>query len=489
MKTLKRNTIGIINALLLLFLLNVNCYFAINALSYSLDKDSYEPGENGVITLNVNYTHIIAKDENLIGFELTSFDVIAGLFSKTIDIGRVQPGVVTYVIPFKAAYSSEGIYTIEIRINSRAIIERIGGIGSEPSNTVIYIPIKVLTKPVVDINVNPTNIKKQGQLNIEVCPQKGTVKQVFVSSSNLSMNDVIFDNLVSCKSKNVTYDASNLQEGVNNIIFTLKIKNAVDDIEIKNRTIPLTVVGWETGFIIKQKKELLYKESSNLEFEISNIGGEINDMSIEPFDGSGVIFESQNQIRVASIKQNETKTASIDVFVTLEPGQKLVPFVISWKQDGIQKREIINIPINIRSKDAVDVFINANPVPLIVGNRHSLSITISNKAGYKISGVSVKILSDELDVQDLTDTIFFGSFDPDDFTTRQVYVVPKKEGQGKITLNVSYLDPSNRLISEAREFQINIKKETQKQNNDLLIIALVIILIGIGYMLFLRKKK
>lgn len=462
--------------------------FPVVITSYSLDKDSYEPGENGVLNINVSYIHPLSSSERLLGFKLVSIKVIAGNFSREINLGDLPVGNASYSIAFNAGYQQEGVYDLKVEVNSFAQIEGTS-LKLDPSNTATVIPLRVVTKPLVDLSVSPSIINKQGQLNLTICLIKGKAKEIEVSSKDIKIETAFFDNIKGCESKTLAYDALNLEQGVNEVRFNLKIKDITDLVEEKEVKIPLAISGWETGFIIKQQDAINYKENSVLRLNIINLERPIKNIIIKPAENAGIIFLTQNEIRVQALNPQESKMLEVNVYTDLPPGQNAVPFDISWEEEGLQKKDTFKVPLFVKAATPLEVFLSASPTPLRAGEKHTLSITVNNKASYKISSISLRLSSKDIEINDITDKVFFGSLDPDDFTTRQISITPLEPGNKTIKIEVSYIDTSGNMKNETLDFSIVVKEKEQKKDNVWIIAIAFFVVLALIYFFIFRKKK
>ena len=289
------------------------------------------------------------------------------------------------------------------------------------------------------------------------------------------------DNLDGCIKRNVTIESS--LEGKQSIPFSLKYKDEVGDEKEEVIYVPVSINKGKTVFIIKHLNKIISGKESKIKLKIKNLGNDGEDVRIKA--KNGLDFVGKSEILIDRISKGEEKVVEEMVYTDLSPGVKTVDFEITWKEQGKEKTEVINVPLSIVSDDEVEVYLEAEPLPLSVGKEHSISIVVANKAKYEISGVSVGIESKAFKILDLSDKKFIGTLQPDDFSSEQFKVkVEGKEGEYNTTVKVSYKDPSGE--SKEKIVVIPIKVYAGEEKGDFSIPLIIGVLIVAG-LVFKRK--
>ncbi len=476
---------------LILALLFVSLISAISISNWETDKPSYEPGDSGYITLHISLTHNLVKGERLIRFNYVRIQSYSSIMNIDKTLGDMDQNDITVAIPFKVpAGANEGIYSITIDVSGIAEIESYGKTKEEIDTASTIIPLKVVKQPVITLSVEPKTLGKSGSLTLHVCNEKGIARNVEITSENLHIEGglAFVDELVDCKDLNIDYDASSLNEGTNQVLFTITYKDFVGDEHVNSLTIPLTISKDETHFVLRQEGVIKHKTNDKLYLYIQNKGQRADDVRIKCL--GDISFLSSNEIDVGTLKKGESKEVEVEAYTSLLPGVSKVSFLVTWKEEGKLKEEVVEVPITVESEDSIEVYLEANPVPLIKGKESTLSVVVANKASYSMSGVSVSIDSDAFEVFEVEKRRFIGSLESDDFSSQQFRIKVKDSAKEEDIVNITihYKDPSGKEHVKKVEIPINVKEGLQKEEFPIIEVLIGIAVIGAIYFIY-RKRK
>ncbi|RME79237.1 MAG: hypothetical protein D6769_02990 [Methanobacteriota archaeon] len=463
--------------------------YGITVSSYSTDKVSYEPGDQGVLNLNISFDYPVSSTETLVGFESVYVKASSPIATKTINIGKISKGTMAVSIPLNIdKEAKEGIYSISLEIGGSALVEKGSTTNSKVATTRTSIPVKVVKTPSMTVELNPKEINKEGKTSMVVCAENGIARDVYVSSTTLSLEGgkAFLGDVDGCKEKNVSYDASLLNEGVNTVSFVVDYKDRIGGDHSVSISLPITVSKQSTRFTIVQDGEITHKEEEKLKLVLENRGSRASDVRIKADEN--LVFPGISELYIGEIGVGEKKSIAVNAYTTLSPGKNPVKFTINWKEEGKEKSTEVSVPISVKAGNAIGVFLEATPLPLRKKGEHSLSVVVANKASYRISGVSVAISSDAFDVLDIQKERFIGSLEPDDFSSQQFKIKVKDVNNGKANVSVKYSDPSGKTYTLTKEFELSIE-EPEKGKQDLLLPIVAVIAVGAGGWYYLKGKK
>ncbi len=462
---------------------------AISISSWETDKDSYEPGDSGFITLHISLTHNLATGERLIRFNYVRIQSTSSIVNIDKVLGDMDENEITVSIPFSISNDiNEGIYSITVDVSGIAEIESYGKTKEEIDTASTLIPLKVVKQPVITLSVEPRTLGKSGSLTLHVCNKKGIARNVEITSENLHIEGglAFINELRGCRNMSVDYDASGLNEGVNQVSFTITYKDFVGDEHVSSLTIPITISKDETHFVLRQEGVIKHKTNDKLYLYIQNKGQRADDVRIKAL--GDISFLSSNEIDAGTLEKGEEKEVEVEAYTSLLPGVNKVSFLITWKEEGKLKEETVEVPITVESEDSIEVYLEANPVPLIKGKESTLSVVVANKASYSMSGVSVSIDSNAFEVLEVEKRRFIGSLESDDFSSQQFRIRIKNSAKDEDIVNITihYKDPSGKEHVKKVEIPINVKESEQK---DYPVVEVLVGIAVIGVIYFVYRKR
>ncbi len=464
--------------------------FAITITSWTTDKASYEPGDSGYITLNVAMATGLNTGETITKFKSVSAQSYSSLTDYYQNFGEMAQGNTMMTIPIRIGDSArEGIYTVVVGVSGIVTIEK-GGVNSDTmDNGVASIMIKVASKPLITLEASQKNIGKKGTIGLTLCAKKGNPKNIQVSSSlYLEGGKIYLNALGNCTTVNASYDASGLSEGTSNIAFNLSYSDTLGGTYSETVYIPMTISKEASRFIISQNGTITHRKDSAMSFIIENKGEFAEDLRISP--DASITLTKSSEIEAGNLTRGQKEAFSETVYTSLEPGVNVVNFTVHWKENGQDKSDYISVPITVESEDSMDIYMEANPSPLVAGQEHTISVIVANKASYSMDGVSVSIGSNSFDVLDVEKRKFIGSINNDDFSSQQfkVRIAGSPPADSSVNITVSFKDPSGLEHTKTAEVPINIKAAEQQGDGGLLVIIGIIVVIAAAYLLAKKKE-
>ncbi len=458
----------------LVFLIFLGLSFSAISIDANIDK-TLSPGDYGVIQTVVTNT----GTDTIEGVVLEINGPAGFIYKSKYDVGDMNPGTTSIInIPIKVKNISSGIYVFTFKIYGYTTEGNSKNLNYKSASVAVVVE----NEPIFTIEYNHT-IDKNGNFEFVIKNNGGIARNVEISfEPNLKNKDEIFvKEIESYHKENLTFNTENLNEGVNEIKVKIKYYDELGNLKNDEKTIYVNFDKENLELFFNQEEPIKTNKKSELKMKILNKGKKINDVKIY-FDGIDLV--NKEYIYFKSIE----KEAYINeiVFNKLKPGINLVNITIKYKTDGVKKMEKKTIPIEIVKDNKINIYIDAEPTPLIIGKQGTLTVTIANMGSYEINSVSV-YLNDSKDVKNLNveNEQFIGSLSKDDFSSVSYKIKINKPG--KIKIKVKYKDLSGEWNVVEKSFKINAINE-KKNNNFIIYLVGGIVLVGIGiYYLKMRK--
>ncbi len=463
---------------------------AITITSYTFDKASYSPGDSGELTLSITLDHSLDSGETLSGFRNVLVEVSSPFASqKSFYLGDSTETTLSVSVPLKISEdTASGVYSIPIKVSGYADISSPSKSELDVSQTTAV--LKVVKNPKFSISIEPSVLSERSFVVLTVCNSGGKAREVSLSLSEsflFSKGTLYFDEIGEdeCVSKNASIES--FTEGKSTMTFAISYKNAIGENEDSSISIPVTVDKGSTTLILSHKNNILSGKESNIILEIKNTGKDAEDLRIRPSSDLNLVGESE--ILLDSLAKGTSTTLQHKVYTELSPGVHSVPFVIVWKEDGKEQTETVNVPVKVIAKDGIEVYLEAEPLPLVSNEEATLSVVVANKANFDLSSISVSIESDAFDILEISNKKFIGTLQPDDFSSEQFKIKLKDySGDANVNVSVDYKDPSGQIRKESIIIPIKIHKLEAEQNFTIYIVITLILLAAIVYYLIAHKK-
>ena len=466
---------------------------AITITSYTFDKNSYAPGDSGELKLQISLDHAVSSSETLIGFRNVGIEVSSNFATqKSFYLGDSTQTTLYLSIPLKIdENTAPGTYAIPVKIWGYADISTSGGTKSELDTSQTTAVIKVVEPPKFSASIKPSLLGEKQNVVLTICNNGGKAKNVEVSLSGdfLFSEGTLYYGEID-KEKCVEKEASieTFSEGKLSMELSISYKNSIGEESSTTISLPVTVDRGSTTLILSHKNEIYSGKESEMTFEIKNKGKDAEEIRIRP--SSEINFVGDSEVLIQKLTKYSSLKKKKKVYTELSPGVHDVPFIIRWKEEGEEQSETINVPVKVVAKDGIDVYLEAEPLPLEVNKEATISVVVANKANFDISSVSVSISSDAFDILEISNKKFIGSLQPDDFSSEQFKVLLKESGNRNVSVVVEYKDPSGKITSKPFVIPVKINSPSSK-NPDLtyIIIVIIIAVIVVAYYYFKVKRE
>ncbi len=458
--------------IIFLFLGLVYAQLSIDNVQFS--KDSYKAGDAGYLTITVSnlgqqaLSGVTLFVEYPPGIEGSSEQAIGVLESG---------GTTNAAFNFRIYDVNNGIYSIRIR--AEGILEKQQGLERFVRRS--FIPIKIVEEPEFIIKLDKNILENKGAVKVTVENKGGIAKNVYLRTEPISIanQDKIFlGEIEEKKEVEIKFEASS--EGTYETTFYLDYENEIGDKKTYSSKILLTIKPSASQLKIKQIGELIAKKTSTLVLEISGTQMEEVELNIP-----NMTIEGGNNIYVGEI--NGKKTISLNVInPDLVPGTNIIPITVDWREEGIQKTEIIEIPLTVTVEAEIGIYLEADPTPLQKNKEHTISVLVSNLGSYSIEGVQVSLDSNGIKLLEISKSKHIGELQKDDFSTVQFEVMPEEVGEQEIIVTVRYKDGTGKWSERTYKQKVNVESEEDEKIN--LVHVLGGILIG-AITTYLVKRK
>ena len=197
----------------------------------------------------------------------------------------------------------------------------------------------------------------------------------------------------------------------------------------------------------------------------------------------------------------------------IEPQANLpVEFELLVDSDAASKS--YKVPLNIKYSDVLNKnYSKTNLVTIIVGDKPDLGVTLErtevytsgssgsvvlrlvNKGNPDIKFLNVKAIPNENLKVIGADEVYVGKLDSDDFSTAEFRLFVQGKDFVKIPVQVTYKDANNNDYKENREVELKLYSSSDaknfglKKNNNFVWVLIAIVIMGIGYYYYTKRKK
>jgi hypothetical protein len=443
---------------LLLVLVALGIAFAgLSVEDFSLTKDVYAPGDQGVATVTVSnplgserVSSITMSIDNPPEIQVTSA-------SKMSDIDAGGSAIVS--IPFRVKDTAKpGIYLFNVVFTG---YKSSGGTSLVSVNTV-SIPVMVENEPDLSFSVDNKVLSGIDDIMLTISNNGGNAKNVKIgipssvvnstasgSSASIALfgTDQIYMPIVEA-GKNVTVqvtlDSRSAADGATSLPLYYQYDDELGVTSTSYTSLRVTVRNEGQDLLFSQQSDIITKKEGELVLSVSNDGTEtLRDVRLSFADAS-VKLKNSNELKFGDIQPGGSATATGTVFADLPPGVNLVASELSWIERDVQKTGTSSIPLTITSDADVGVYLEAKPLPLTTGMEHTISVLVSNLGSYGIGNVDVRLESSALRSLDISDSQYIGGLQNDDFSTVQfqMKVNATSAGDYPVDIVVNYRDQS-----------------------------------------------
>lgn len=493
---------------LFVVLLSLGISFAgLSVTGWTLSQDSYRPGANGVMTLDIaNPLVSVAEVRTVEGIDLEATAPPQIIMAGELFVGDLEPGGSTKVsLPFKVSpNASSSIYSVELKITG--VADRPSGTGGfDTFSRRIIIPVTVVNQPILSMRtdrqliggIDPMNLTivnnggRASNIKIRIADDAGAsaetpkigfygVDQLFISSVESGKNATI----------SLTLDSRGAADGAVDMPLAIEYEDELGIINAETTSIRLTIRNEKLDLKFVQISDIVTKTQDNLTMSITNVGQTaLSDVRLS-FSDTSLRLKDSGELKFGDLMPNQTATASAEVFADFPPGVNLISSKLTWIEKDVQKEESRDIPISITSDADVGVYLEAKPLPLTIGSEHTISVLVSNLGSYRIDNVDVSIDSPGMRSLDISDRQYIGSLQNDDFSTVQFLMEmnASSEGSQPVRITINYRDQSGEWKQKVINQAVSVYNTPVSDSSPLPVLGGLALLAAAVWFFFLRNR-
>ncbi len=458
---------------LILLLCFFGVFFAGLSISdASIDPDPIEAGQSGIITATLESVLTTSSTGTIIsgGDDLERIKVYVYNYGPTetteegIVIGDLGPGTSTQIaIPITAKEDAEtGNYLVKVKVE--AWVDKAGG-GEEFTEESTILVARVLNSPLITLESNEDVIGENEEITIKIINEGGSVKdlrlQVNGDFAIKNKNEIYVGDLDNEIEVSFVLDASEAEAGANNVEINLEYKDGLGNSNSETKTMRFNIVKEESVISISQESEIVSNMENKLKLNIKNSGKNIENLKIS-FPNQDLKLKEIEKIEIESLNAEEEVEIEVEVFASLNPGINQIEAQLEWKENGEEKKDIVNVPFTVTSDVSIGIYLEGKPTPLTKGEEHSLVVLVSNLGSYEINNVDVSISGESFDLLDVQASEYIGEMDSDDFSTVQFKIEPTEIGIQNVEIEINYKDQSGEWIKETIVREVLVYEKEQE---------------------------
>ncbi|MFH0737679.1 MAG: hypothetical protein V1827_03260 [Candidatus Micrarchaeota archaeon] len=499
------------------------CFAGLSVDQFTVTKDSFKPGEPGVVTVSVSNP---AGAERVTSITMTINSPPELLVTSAPQMADIDAGGSAIVsIPFRVKEDAKpGIYLMNVIFQG---YKSEGGGGQSAATTnIVSIPVTVVNTPILSVSSDKQSIGGIDQVILTITNNGGKASNIRIrmpsasealsvsaassttngsgstgsmsigTSSSLialyGVDQIFVPSIGSGESTPVkmTLDSRSATDGPTDVHFLMDYGDEIGASHSDDIVLRMTVRNEKLDLSFIQQSEIITKRDSTLTLSIRNDGPEeLKDVRLS-FTDTSVRIKDSGELKFGDLAPGQTATASVASFVELPPGVNQVACEVSWIEKDVQKEEAKQIPLTITSDADVGVYLEAKPLPLTIGSDHTISVLVSNLGSYSIQNVDVRIESPALRSLDISDRQYIGGLQTDDFSTVQFQMRANAsvEGNYPVKVIVSYRDQSGEMIQREVSQDISVYSPAASSDNPLPLILIVLALaVAVWHFKFRRK--
>jgi len=467
--------------------------------SWTLSQESYGPGTNGIITLELANPLVTTADvRSVTGVTLEMTPPPEMTMGAKQFVGDIEAGGATKVsLPFAIKDDAKSaIYALEIKITG--VADRPGGVGGfDTFSRRVIVPVTIVNEPILSFKTDKQLIGGIDQLALTAINNGGKADNVRVRIapgspvSFYGTDEIFMQSVTKSAASNITLDSRSASDGPTDISFIIEYNDELGIKRTDDTTLRMTVRNEKLDISFTQMSDVITKKDGALVLSIKNDGNvELKDVRLS-FTDSVLRLKDSGELKFGDLAPGASATASGAVFADLPPGVNLVKSQLSYVEKDVQKEEARDLPLTITSDADVGVYLEAKPLPLTIGSEHTISVLVSNLGSYRIDNVDVSIDSPALRSLDISDKQYIGALQSDDFSTVQFLMQANASSEGSYPVNIkiAYRDQSGQWKSKVVKQDVSVYNPPSAQANPLPIIGgFALIAIAVWYFV-LRKRK
>ena len=243
-----------------------------------------------------------------------------------------------------------------------------------------------------------------------------------------------------------------------------------------------------------------------LQMKVENSGDEAAyGVRVRLANNSALTSLDASDVSLDDLLPGQSKTITIQTGVNdVAPGFYSPALLVHYHNSNGEDQALMTVPmgLSIETLSDVSVFVTAKPAPVVGGDIHTLSVTVSNTGSSPVKALTIQLQpSSAFRLQEAQDTQFIGGLNQDDFSSVQfkVLVADVPDGLYPVNVSLTFKDSYNREHTAMQTVNLKVvSKQTaalesgQGGLSPLVLVGMAVIallLLGAIYWQFFRKKK
>ncbi|MEW6721905.1 MAG: hypothetical protein AB1324_01445 [Candidatus Micrarchaeota archaeon] len=476
-------------AFLLVFLALGVSFAGLSVNNFTVSKETFNQNDPGVLTATVtNPTG--AERVSGVTMDISSPTEIA--LTGTPSLSDISSGGSTIVtVPFKvAANAKPGIYLVTLTFRGFTEVES----QAKVSINSVSIPVVVVDQPELSVSIDRPLLTSTDDVTLTITNDGGIARNLRarlpgpITLSGVSQAYV--GEVQTSGSFIAMLDSRNAPEGPTDLVVTLLYDDELGFPHEENKSVRVTVRPESLDLTFTQQTDLVTKQEGPLTLSIRNDGNEsLSDVRLR-FTNGTLRLKDHEELKFGGIAPGQSSSATVTVFSDLPPGVNLVDAELSWIERDVRKDEERRVPITMTSDSDVGVYLEATPLPLTIGQDHTISVLVSNLGSYRIENVDVSLSSPAIRSVDISDRQYVGGLSNDDFSTVQfkMRVNATSEGTYPVKVTIHYRDQSGEWKQKEIEQSISVYGAPVQDGGTMPLLLGLLVLAALVWWFKFRKK-
>ena len=242
-----------------------------------------------------------------------------------------------------------------------------------------------------------------------------------------------------------------------------------------------------------------------LQMKVENSGDEAAyGVRVRLGNTSALTSLDSSDVSLDDLLPGQSKIITIQTGVNdVTPGFYSPALLVHYHNSNGEEQALMSVPmgLSIETLSDVSVFVTAKPAPVVGGDIHTLSVTVSNTGTSAVKALTIQLQpSSAFRLQEAQDQQFIGGLNQDDFSSVQfkVQVADVPDGLYPVNVSLTFKDSYNRVHTAKQTVNLKvISKETQARESGqgslspmvlVGVLVVVLVLFGLIYWQFFRRK-
>lgn len=243
-----------------------------------------------------------------------------------------------------------------------------------------------------------------------------------------------------------------------------------------------------------------------LQMKVENSGAEAAyGVRVRLGNNTALTSLTASDVSLDDLLAGQSKTITMQTGVNdVTPGFYSPALLVTYHNSNGEEQAAMSVPmgLSVETLSDVSVFVTAKPAPVVGGDVHTLSVTVSNTGTSALKALTIQLQpSPAFRLQEAQDQQFIGGLNQDDFSSVQfkVQVADVADGVYPVNVSLTFKDSYNREHTANETVSIKVlSKETAARESGkgslsplaMVGVAVVVLaLLGLIWHLFFRKKE